>query len=261
MIPRDPIAHGRHPNHRDELPGHRVTTHATGAHPPRHSIAASRPRPITIPSEDHTMTFTVPPRPGIRGLLCATVAATFAGAVQAEGVLRSAGPLEFGPGGVLFVGDGVGAQVVAFEMASVLDDQSGYELGRIETFEGRTLVPDLPAALGALVGAPAEQVVVNDMAVHSATRQVVISGHRGLGPDARPFLAKVDRGEAALIDHAALPSTAHALGGPPAEATLEFGQPTAAYAVTDIDHHGGEIFVAGVSGEEFASTLRRVPYL
>ena len=181
-------------------------------------------------------------------------------AAAQDAALSSAGPLAFGPG-VLFVGDSIGAQVVAFEIGDgVFDDQAGYALGRPETFEGRTLVDDLGAALGALVGAPAEAITINDMAVHPGTRQIVLSAHRGLGPDAVPFLAKVDRGEVVLIDHAALPATAHALASPPAEATLEFGQPAASYAITDIDHHEGEIFVAGVSGEEFASGLRRVAY-
>ncbi|MEM7709951.1 MAG: hypothetical protein AAF264_04225, partial [Pseudomonadota bacterium] len=140
-----------------------------------------------------------------------------------------------------------------------LDPQDGYELGRAETFEGRTMVDDLGAALGALVGAPADQIAINDMTVHAASSQVVISAHRGLGPDAVPFLAKIDRGEAVLIDHAALEATAHAFDAP-GEVSLEFGQPAASYAITDIDHYGGEIFVSGVSGEEFASGLRRVGY-
>lgn len=181
-------------------------------------------------------------------------------AALAEDVtLRSAGPLAFGPG-VLFVGDSLAATVVAFELGrDTLDDQTGYALGRAETFEGRTLVDDLPAALGALVGAPGDRIVINDMAVHPETRQIVLSAHRGLGPDAVPFLAKVDRGTVKLIAHDALAATTHALE-PPKNATLEFGQPAAAYAITDIDHHDGEIFVAGVSGEAFSSVLRRIAY-
>jgi hypothetical protein len=179
-------------------------------------------------------------------------------ATAQDAALSSAGPLAFGPD-VLFVGDSVGAQVVAFEVGDdVFDDQSGYALGRAETFEGRTLVHDLGATLGALVGAPATAITVNDMAVHPGTRQIVLSFHRGLGPDAVPFLAKVDRGEVELIDHATLPASVQALSNPPGEAALEFGQSAASYAITDIDHHEGEIFVAGVSGEEFASGLRRI---
>lgn len=187
-----------------------------------------------------------------------------AAAFASDTELRSAGALEFAPSAVgqtvLFVGDSVGAKVVAFELpAGVLDDQSGYELGRAQTFEGRTIVADLPAALGALVGAPANQIAINDMAVHPGTRQIVLSAHRGLGPDAVPFLAKVDRGQVALIETEGLPATAHFLDAP-AATRLEFGQPTAVYAITDIDHHDGEIFLAGVSGEDFWSGLRRIAY-
>ncbi|WP_227271029.1 hypothetical protein [Roseobacter weihaiensis] len=177
--------------------------------------------------------------------------------------LQSAGPLEFAPGdgqGILFVGDSLGARVVAFELADgTLDDQVDYQLGRVETFEGRTMVDDLAAAIGDLVGAPADQISINDMAVHPGTRQIVLSVHRGLGPDALPFLVKVDRGTVSLLETEALASSAHNLT-PPGETNLEFGQPAAAYAVTDVDWHDGEIFVAGVSGEDFNSTLRRVGY-
>ncbi len=173
--------------------------------------------------------------------------------------LMSAGPIEFGAG-TLFVGDSRGSRVMAFELSDdTLDDQSGYELGRAETFEGRTLVDDLPTALAELVGAPAELITINDMAVDPSTHQIVLSAHRGLGPDATPFLAKANRGEVALIDHAALTATEHVLSAP-GDASLEFGQPASAFAITDIDFHDGELFIAGVSGEEFASGLRRVAY-
>lgn len=175
--------------------------------------------------------------------------------------LRSAGPLEFGPDGVLFVGDSLGGKVVALELGpDQLDDQTDYRLGRAETFEGRTIVSEIDRVLGTLVGASPERININDLAVHLETKQIFISAHRGLGPDAMPFIAKVDHGEIALMDVAAIPSTSLALNNPAETGELEFGQPIATYAVTDIDYHNGEIFVAGVSGETFDSTLRRAAY-
>jgi hypothetical protein len=42
--------------------------------------------------------------------------------------------------------------------------------------------------------------------------------------------------------------------------TLEFGQLERNLAITDITYYEGEIFVAGVSNEEFASKLRLIRY-
>ncbi len=50
------------------------------------------------------------------------------------------------------------------------------------------------------------------------------------------------------------------VGPVPVHETLEFGQPQNMLAITDIDYWEGEIFVSGVSNEEFASKLRRMAY-
>ncbi|MEM8728704.1 MAG: hypothetical protein AAGF79_02210 [Pseudomonadota bacterium] len=173
---------------------------------------------------------------------------------------NSAGSLTFGPGNTLFVGDTFGDRIFAFDLSDVLSDQSGYPLGRAETFEGRAIVADLKAELGAKVSAPASQIAINDVTVHSGTGQIFVSASRGLGPDALPILATVDDGALRVLDLARLPSTVHMLETPVADGSLEFGQLTRSYAITDIDYFDGEIFVAGVSGESFNSTLRRVPF-
>src|ERR1700704_4574411 len=46
----------------------------------------------------------------------------------------------------------------------------------------------------------------------------------------------------------------------PSQETLEFGQRERNLAITDITYYRGEIFVAGISNEEFASKLRRIHY-
>lgn len=178
----------------------------------------------------------------------------------AQTALSSAGALAFGPDGTLFVADTSGRQVVAYDLEGILADQSDYVLGRPQTFEGRTIVADLRAALGAQMAAPAEQVEINDVAVHGTTKQIFLSGHRGLGPDAVPFVAAIDGGDVTVLDLESLPSTSHRLETGTPEATLEFGRPAGSYAITDLDYYDGEVFVAGVAGDSFDSTLRRVAY-
>ncbi|MEL6318944.1 MAG: hypothetical protein AAFR16_15025, partial [Pseudomonadota bacterium] len=140
--------------------------------------------------------------------------ASLAGAAGAQTPLASAGPIAFGPDDVLFVGDALGGRIVALDLSGRVSDQSGFALGRAETFEGRTIVADLRAELGRRMAAPAAQILVNDVAVHRGAGQIFLSGHRGLGPDATPFIAAVDQGEVAILDLSALPSTSHALAAP-----------------------------------------------
>lgn len=174
--------------------------------------------------------------------------------------LKSAGALSFGPENVLFVGDTFGGKVVALDVGDVVTSQLDYALGRAETFEGRAMIADLRAELGTLLAAPADQIIVNDVAVHSEAKQIFLSGQRGLGPDALPFVATVDKGVLTILDLPRLVVDAHVLQSPVGDADLEFGQPARSYAITDIDYYDGEIFIAGVSGESFNSTLRRVAF-
>lgn len=194
------------------------------------------------------------------GAAALALSATLAETALSQEPLRSAGAMDFGPDGTLFVGDTYGGKVVAFDVAGVLSDQSDYVLGRAETFEGRAIIADLRAEIGALVAAEPDRIGVNDVTVHAPTGQIFLSGHRGLGPDALPFVATVDHGVLTVLDLDALESSAHELQSPIGEATLEFGQPTRSYAITDVDYYDGEVFVAGVSGESFNSTLRRIAY-
>ncbi|MBO9453403.1 hypothetical protein J7426_24300 [Tropicibacter sp. R16_0] len=192
------------------------------------------------------------------------IALTFAAATAAFAdapVLKSAGALAFDSANTLFVGDGRAGIVHAFELSNAqLADQSSYELGRAKTFEGRTIFEDINAEIGALLGVPATEVAINDMVVHKPTKQIFLSVHRGVGPDAEALIVKVNQGEIELVDLAKAKHSAQSIGALPEEETIEFGRQLYQLAITDIDYYNGEIFVAGVSNEEFDSTLRRISY-
>jgi hypothetical protein len=49
-------------------------------------------------------------------------------------------------------------------------------------------------------------------------------------------------------------------GAPPSDTTLVFGQPKWSLTVTDLNMVDGEVWIAGLSNEQFASSLRRVPF-
>ena len=138
--------------------------------------------------------------------------------------------------------------------------QTDVELGNYHNFEGRDLVIDLDQQLADLLGTTYDQIIVNDLAVHQPSQQIFLAVERGRSTDSQPAIVKVDHGRLQILD---LPTLAHSSVAlphqPDASAMLEFDTQRS-FAITDITHHGGEIFVSGVSNERFASTLLRIPY-
>ena len=186
------------------------------------------------------------------------------GPVAAKGLsgpLRSAGVLTFGPDNVLFVGDIAGAAVHAFGLDPAdITSQGDVELGNFHNFEGRDLVQGIDGKLAALLGTTYDQVVINDMVVHQPSQQIFISVERGRSNGAIPVIVKVNHGELEVLDLSRVPHTQVAIPNMPTpDAMLEF-EPQRTFAITDVKHFGGEIFVTGVSNQRFASTLYRIPF-
>ena len=192
-------------------------------------------------------------------LAASALALVAAGATQAQS-LASAGALAFDDADTLFVGDAKAGLVHAFDLSDALVDQADYQLGRAQTFEGRTIFNHLDVEIAALLGIEAADVVINDMVVHKPTKQIFLSIHRGHGPDAEAVIVAVNNGALELVDLGAAEHSSMSVGPVPTSETLEFGQPLNTLAITDIDYYNGEILVAGVSNEEFSSKLRRIPF-
>lgn len=194
-------------------------------------------------------------------LMSSALSLALTGAVMAdESVLRSAGALAFDTGNTLFVGDGKAGVVHAFDLSEIVADQSDYQLGRAQTFEGRTIFNNLDVEIAALLGVEADDVVINDMVVHKPSKQVFLSVHRGHGPEAEAVVVAVNQGNLDLVDLASADHSSISVGPVPTTETFEFGQPLNTLAITDIDYYSGEILVAGLSNEEFSSKLRRIPF-
>ena len=192
-------------------------------------------------------------------LTASVVALASTGAVSAQS-LSSAGALAFDTGNTLFVGDAKAGLVHAFDLTDALTDQADYQLGRAQTFEGRTIFNNLDVEIAALLGVEAADIAINDMVVHKPTKQIFLSVHRGHGPDAEAVVIAVNDGALELVNLAAADHSSMSVGPVPTAETLEFGQPLNTLAITDIDYYNGELFVAGVSNEEFSSKLRRIPF-
>ncbi len=199
---------------------------------------------------------------GVSGLTAITIAPRLASArVKVKDGLESAGALAFGPGNVLFVGDTKGAAVHAFELSSAdINPQTKAVMGDARTFHGRNLIQGIDRKLAALLGTSRDQIVINDLLVHRPSKQIFLSVHRGRGPDAAPVVVGVNGNQLNVLDLDAMPHSKVRIADVPRQEILEFGQPERNLAITDITYYEGEIFVAGISNEEFASKLRRIRY-
>jgi hypothetical protein len=178
-----------------------------------------------------------------------------------SGLLLSAGVLAFGPDNVLFVGDITGAAVHAFALRPTdLTSQTDVELGNFHNFEGRDLVRGLDQKLAALFGTTYDKIVVNDMVVHQPSQQIFMSVERGRSTDALPAIVKVNHGQLEVLELNGIPhSQVKIPNEPDPKAMLEF-ETQRSFAITDVKYYNGEIFVTGVSNQQFSSTLRRIHY-
>jgi hypothetical protein len=193
--------------------------------------------------------------------LMGTLGPTRPGWAQDKHVLESAGALAFGPDNALFVGDNAGAAIHAFELRPAdITAQTGVPLGNARTFEGRDLIAGIDQKLAALLGTTPDQILINGMVVHQPSKQIFLSVDRGRGPDAIPAIVKVNDGRLEVLDLDHLRHSVVRIADVPGRETLEFGQRERSLAITDITYYRGELFVAGISNEEFASKLRRIPY-
>ena len=196
--------------------------------------------------------------------LAGRVSAETGSAVPSRGVaspLQSAGVMAFGPDNVLFVGDIRRAAIHAFALrATDLTSQVDVDLGNFHNFEGRDLVRNLDQKLAALFGTTYDKIVVNDLVVHQPTQQIFISVERGRSTDALPAIVKVNHDQLEVLELNGIAHSQMSIPNvPEPTAMLEFDTQRS-FAITDVKYHKGEIFVTGVSNQQFASTLHRIPY-
>jgi hypothetical protein len=182
----------------------------------------------------------------------ALAALAFSATAAPGGVtLQSAGALAFAPNGVLLIGDSAGGQIVSLDTG----DTAKGGAGKVE-------IADLTGKIAALLGTTADQVAVNDVAVNPVSGSVYLAVSRGLGPDAKPVVLKADRaGKLTEVKLDPAKMTAAALSDAPApDAKNARGQLLRTDAITDIGFVNGQVLVAGLSNEEFSSSMRAIPY-
>ncbi len=186
--------------------------------------------------------------------------------IQAQKI-QSLGTLTFSPEGVLFAGDKVSGAIHALDLSAEIRSSEKFEINAY----------NIDAQVAATIGTSAANTKINDMAVHPISGEIFISVTRGHGLEAIPALIKVDASSHLhVIDLSMIKSTSQSLNklpdgsqsfvarGTMAPATIKEKEkaklPMRTMSIMDIQYHKGEVFVAGITNEDFCSALRRMPY-
>jgi len=167
-----------------------------------------------------------------------------------KAALASAGPLAFGPDGILFVGDTAGATLWALDTK---DRSAG---------KGQINVSGLQDKVAAVLGTTADQVAINDMIVNPISGKAYLSIARGRGPEAKPVILRLDG--SGKLEELSLDDVKHAkvslANAPAVDAKDRRGGSLRVEAITDLHYVDGKVFLAGLSNEEFSSKLRSIDF-
>jgi hypothetical protein len=182
------------------------------------------------------------------GLVCsaALVLAASNNLQPGKAELKSAGALAFGPNGILFVGDTPGAAIFALDVKDTTPAKSS-------TME----VTGINDKIAAMLGTTADQILINDTAVNPISKNVYLSVSRGRGPDAVPVILRITAaGKISEVSLADIPHSSVKFADAPAAAANGRQVET----ITSIAYVDGNVVVAGLSNEEFSSSLRSIPF-
>jgi hypothetical protein len=167
--------------------------------------------------------------------------------------LQSAGVMHFAPDGVLFLADSRAGAVYAIDVGEQHRDTSA-SLVRID---------DVDQKIAAALGTTRDEIRVHDMVAHPLSQSLYFSLTRGRGDAGVPVVVRVTKVDEKVtvlpLEH--IRHARAALDDAPAlDAKTSWGASQRTMTITDLALVDGELYVAGLSNEEFASALRRLPY-
>ena len=188
--------------------------------------------------------------------LCVLAAAASLGAWMApDGTpsapeLKSIGALAFGPGNTLFIGDSEAGSILAVQLDDAAQPAGAFDLAGVDR------------KIAQVLGTTPEDIIINDLAVHPVSHNVYLSVTRGRGAGATPVLLRVTRNANRPIEAVSLENvrfTVAPISNAPASNPTARRNPRT-QTVTDLAFMDGQLYVAGLSNEEFSSAFRRIPY-
>jgi hypothetical protein len=177
-----------------------------------------------------------------------------AGMAEGKPDIKSISQVAFGPEGILFIADSKSAAIFAVATGDTKSG-SGTENLKIEGINQK---------IASLLGTSAEQILIDDLAVNPASHNAYLAVSRGRGPGAVPVVIRATGG--GKLDLVALDRVKFSkaeLPDAPVDGVVGQGNRQSnprQEAITDIAFLEDRVLVAGLSNEEFASTLRAIPF-
>src|SRR5215475_6045274 len=185
----------------------------------------------------------------MRLLLVIAIACCLGAAVNVSAAeIKSISRLAVGPGNVLFVADWKAGRVHAITLPEAPQRPTGTAFN----------ILDLETLLSKQVGGA--KVTIEDMVARPGTAEVYVAISYGAAKTPALFAVTNDQ-KARRVDLKAAKSTSIALRDAPTSNYKFWNEtPERSFTVTNMKWRDGELFVAGLSNQDFASTLRRVKY-
>lgn len=173
---------------------------------------------------------------------------------EGKAEFKSMGPLAFGPDGILFVADTKAAAIVAISTGDTKPAPAA-KLFKVEAINQK---------IAALLGTTADQILIDDMAINPISRNAYLAVSRGRSADAVPVLVRTNAdGKLEVVSLNKVKFSRAELPDAPADAMVGQGNRQSnprRESITDIGYLDGKLFIAGLANEEFASTLRSIPF-
>ena len=159
--------------------------------------------------------------------------------------------LTMGPDNILFIGDNDGMKVIAIDLAN---EKSSAITGEIE-------INNLDQKLAEMFGTDRSSIQVEDLVVSRELGQVFFSVSVKSGDEKEYIVMTIDGNQ--KLREFSLENVRYSeialKDAPNEDATLWRGK-SRTYTITDMAYAEGELIVSGLSNEEFASSLRRIPF-
>ena len=161
--------------------------------------------------------------------------------------LKSAGPIAFGPDGLLLVSDPMEAMVYAIETGDTEGSTDGV------TVE----LEDVRSKVASMMGAKADDVRINDLAVNPINGHPYLSVTRGSGEKEMSTILMVDPKTKKIseVDFKGKKFTKAELSNAAENKQTRRGNQRM-MSITDIAFIESQVYIAGLSNEELASNLR-----
>ncbi len=186
------------------------------------------------------------------------------GFIDGTPAIKSISTISFGPEGILFVGDSRGGAVFAIDVNDKTPIRSDQAIN----------IDDIEGKIAKMLGTTEDQILIHDLAVNPISQNVYLSVSRGNRnaiavwklandvTDAAVLLRVSPKGSIEEVTLANIKYSKINLPNPISDSKGETyrGSSLRVDAITDLAYSDGKLFVAGLSNEEFASTLRIIPF-